>query len=431
MSIHTLKVKSNRFQNKISGGVNNHNGFSLVGGHRNLPYVGQTSLSKSVTRTPFRGNLPMGNGGNNGKFKISICNSGSCCFNDPNIIKKSVGNSKYAIIHKNKWLHSAYPRLITKNFDSQTLSQSDYVKKLSITNSKCTKSILRGLQYFIYTDSFVMVDIPVKEDLDAFMEQRTPFKMGTSFNFSSLQAATNGSVSELPTLEYFSVYFKGYFRANKTGEYQFKIRSDDAACLYINGVLNLNDTAGGAHAADFEILGTPIHMIAGNYYFIELYYKETWGDEVLEFSYAEPNSIVYIYDTRNLYTYFQEIPQDFDSIKTHYIECDSNDRCKQRSYYIGGKKYVSTLYSKDNNKYTTKSSEYQMNELMKKRNLPTPDCKKPFPFIIPNNNKRTNIGSKFVWLKTPQQAIQSNYLPSDWMNCNIYNNAECLYNISI
>jgi hypothetical protein len=430
MSIHTLKVKSNRFQNKISGGINNPNGFSLVGGYRNLPYIGQTSLSKSVTRTPFRGNLPMGHGGSNGEFKISIANSGSCCFNDPNIIKKSVGSSKYAIIHKNKWLHSAYPNLITKNNEMQ--SQSDYINKLKIKNSKCTKNIKRGLQYFIYDDDFFMVDNPIKEDLDAFMEQRTPIASGVSLNFSNLYTSTNGNLSILPTLEYFSVYFKGYFRADKTGTYQFVVNSDDACCIYIDGVLNVNDTIGGAHNSIFEMYGTPISMVAGNYYFIEIYYKQTTDNQDLIVSYIEPGTVDWISDTTNLYTYFQEIPVNYEKTIKGDIDCDNidngNNRCRQRSHYIGGKKYVSTLYSKNNNKYTLKSSEYQSTELMNKRDLPTPDCKKPFPFVIPNNNKRTNIGSKFVWFKTPEEAIQNNYLPSDWMNCNIYKNSKCLYN---
>lgn len=428
MSIHTLKVKSNRFQNKISGGINNPNGFSLVGGHRNLPYVGQTSLSKSVTRTPFRGNLPMGHGGNNGKFKISIVNSGSCCFNDPNIIKKSVGNSKYAIIHKNKWLHSAYPRLITKQVE--ITSQSDYIKKLSINNSKCTQNIDRGLQYFIYSGTFPLVDEPSQDKslLDSFRLSAPLIKMGASLNFSNLYNCTNAGINDI-NLDNFSVYLRGYFRPIKTGQYTFSTVSDDACVVYVNSVLTVNDVALGAnHAADYLVSGQA-NLVAGNYYLIEIYYKESTGEQALSFGYKEPGAIDFIYDTTNLYSYFQELPPTDNKILGE-LNCDNienGDRCRQRSHYIGGKKYVSSLYFKTNKNYAVPSSDYQREQLMKKRDLPTPDCKLPFPFVIPNNNKVSNLGNKYVWFKTPQQAVQSGYLPSDWMNCNIYKNSECLY----
>ena len=60
MSIVALKRNSRRYQATISG--RGHEGFSLVGGHRNIGSVGPTNLAKSVTRTPFRGTAPMGNG---------------------------------------------------------------------------------------------------------------------------------------------------------------------------------------------------------------------------------------------------------------------------------------------------------------------------------------------------------------------------------
>ena len=61
MSIVALKRNSRRFLAPISG--RGHDGFSLVGGHRNIGVVGPTNLAKSVTRTRFRGNAPMGHGG--------------------------------------------------------------------------------------------------------------------------------------------------------------------------------------------------------------------------------------------------------------------------------------------------------------------------------------------------------------------------------
>ena len=80
-------------------------GFSLNGGHRNIGRVGQTNLGRSVTRTPFRGNAPMGNGGSNGKYPIVISNSGSCCTNRSDFIKPSSLNTKGMLARKYKWLN--------------------------------------------------------------------------------------------------------------------------------------------------------------------------------------------------------------------------------------------------------------------------------------------------------------------------------------
>ena len=88
MSINVLKRKSRRFQAPISG--HGKDGFSLVGGYRNIGAVGPTNLGRSVTRTPFRGPIPMGNGGCCGTYQIKIHNSGSCCTNDSSIIKPTV-----------------------------------------------------------------------------------------------------------------------------------------------------------------------------------------------------------------------------------------------------------------------------------------------------------------------------------------------------
>lgn len=137
MSIVALKKKSRRFQANISG--KGKDGFSLVGGYRNIGAVGPTNLAKSVTRTRFRGNAPMGHGGCCGTYKISISNSGSCCTNDPTIIKTTVKNNKGSILKQYKWIHSAYPNFWVKPDDSmpENYSQGIYVKNLTAQYSNC------------------------------------------------------------------------------------------------------------------------------------------------------------------------------------------------------------------------------------------------------------------------------------------------------
>jgi len=99
MSIATLQKKSERFRAPLWISGQGTDGFSLVGGLRNIGSVGTTNLAKSVTRTPFRGTEPMGNGGCCGTYPQNrlngdVANSGSCCTNDPSIIKTTTKNTK-------------------------------------------------------------------------------------------------------------------------------------------------------------------------------------------------------------------------------------------------------------------------------------------------------------------------------------------------
>jgi hypothetical protein len=91
MSIVALKRKSRRFQAPISGRGNK--GFSLQGGRRSQGWVGQGVRGRSLTGTPFRGNYARGSGGLLGKYSQVINNRGSCCTNDPDIVKRSTMNT--------------------------------------------------------------------------------------------------------------------------------------------------------------------------------------------------------------------------------------------------------------------------------------------------------------------------------------------------
>lgn len=127
MSIVAMKRKSERYFKPVSG--QGPNGFSLVGGYRNIGSIGPTNLGKSVTRTPFRGNAPMGHGGCCGQYEISISNSGSCCTNDPNIIKRTTKNTAGMLDNKYKWTKSVYPRYWVQDTSPENNSQSTYISK--------------------------------------------------------------------------------------------------------------------------------------------------------------------------------------------------------------------------------------------------------------------------------------------------------------
>ena len=89
--IQTLKRKTklggNPREDPISGV--GKLGFSLNGTLRNHGGVGCFRMVSNVTRTPFRGTLPMGNGGCCGNYYDVPLNSGNCCTNDSSIVKKS------------------------------------------------------------------------------------------------------------------------------------------------------------------------------------------------------------------------------------------------------------------------------------------------------------------------------------------------------
>lgn len=126
MSIVAMKRNANRYFKPVSG--QGRDGFSLVGGHRNIGAVGPTNLGRSVTRTPFKGALPKGNGGCCGSYQVSIANSGSCCTNDASIIKTTVKNNAGMLDDKYKWTKSVYPRYWVQDTSPENFSQGSYIR---------------------------------------------------------------------------------------------------------------------------------------------------------------------------------------------------------------------------------------------------------------------------------------------------------------
>jgi len=146
MSLQVLKKKSrhNRRFAPISG--RGTDGFSLNGGYRNIGAVGQFRMVSNTTRTPYKGSLPKGNGGNNGKYYNHPLNSGSCCTNDNKIIKKSSLNTAGMIDTKYKWTKSTYPNYWVQEDDNSykiTSDQAQYIRQLT---QKCGKSVFINVQ---------------------------------------------------------------------------------------------------------------------------------------------------------------------------------------------------------------------------------------------------------------------------------------------
>jgi len=95
-----------------------------------------------VTRTPFRGNAPMGHGGTNGKYPVVISNSGSCSTNKSDYIKPSTLNTKGMLARKYKWMNGggtnhhddpAHNPVKPDDNYPENFSQSSYIKSKAST----------------------------------------------------------------------------------------------------------------------------------------------------------------------------------------------------------------------------------------------------------------------------------------------------------
>ena len=146
MSIATLKRKTNSGGNPRNdpiSGVGN-NGFALNGTLRNIGGVGQFRMVSNVTRTPYRGNTPVGWGGNGGAYPVYVFNSGDCCTNDANIIKKSTKNTTAMIDERFKGILSGtYPNTWVKDDENSyriTKTQGQHIAAITNKVGSCNFS---------------------------------------------------------------------------------------------------------------------------------------------------------------------------------------------------------------------------------------------------------------------------------------------------
>lgn len=89
------------------------------------------------------------------------------------------------------------------------------------------------------------------------------------------------------------------------------------------------------------------------------------------------------------------------------VICGAN--CSETTF-VGGKKKSRSTFHKNKHAGAMDAAEYINIHTYRKKCLPTPPCKAPFPFVI--NQRGCNI-----WIKTPEEAIDAGFLPSDWMQC--------------
>ena len=145
MSIVTLKKNSKRFQDKISGKLQ---GFSLNGGYRNQGWIGQDTLGRHISYTPFRGIAPIGHGGTDGHYVINVVQGGSNSSNDHTIIKRSTMNTKGHLFST-----IDYPTSIFNTSCSSNKCKTIWVKKF------CPEQRSQGIYIYEKSQKFVCVVI--------------------------------------------------------------------------------------------------------------------------------------------------------------------------------------------------------------------------------------------------------------------------------
>ena len=126
MSLATLKKKT---ASKYKNNSANLAQFSINGVHRNQGYVGQTSLGRTMLRTPAKGTESQGHGGCCGDYKTNDVQTSSInSTENNNYVKPSVLSTSGMLAKRNRWVNRPDPYGVTKPSDSNNQSTSgDYI----------------------------------------------------------------------------------------------------------------------------------------------------------------------------------------------------------------------------------------------------------------------------------------------------------------
>lgn len=130
MSLVTLKnkVKAQYRNSSVSQPQ-----FSLNGTLRNQGYVGQTSLSRHLIRTPMKGNVIKGHGGCCGKYLVKPVIQPSCTrtLNNSSVVKSSVKNNTGMINTQYRWIRRPQPYTSVKpDVNNNINTQEQYIDRL-------------------------------------------------------------------------------------------------------------------------------------------------------------------------------------------------------------------------------------------------------------------------------------------------------------
>lgn len=131
MSIAVLKKKAEAQYKNCSVNLPQ---FSLNGTHRNQGWVGQTNLSRSLSRTLMKGNVIKGHGGCCGTFLVKpiVQCSATSTTNDNKYIKSSVLGTKGMMDTQYRWIKRPPPFTSVKpDINNNLNSSGQYTTKTS------------------------------------------------------------------------------------------------------------------------------------------------------------------------------------------------------------------------------------------------------------------------------------------------------------
>jgi len=169
MSLATLKKKTaSKYRNNSA----NLQQFSINGVYRNQGYIGQSSLGRTILRTPAKGTESQGHGGKDGNFLEKDVKTSSINSTESNAyVKSSVLSTSGMLAKRNKWAKRPYPYSITNPSDSNNQSTSGdytvYKRKNALTDGLIMKAFTVTFQSVgrvnasgedISTDVSILVD---------------------------------------------------------------------------------------------------------------------------------------------------------------------------------------------------------------------------------------------------------------------------------
>lgn len=191
-----------------------------------------------------------------------------------------------------------------------------YINITGICNEKQFLDISypqQGLKFGIYNGYFDT--FPGYTNKYSFFYSNYPYATGITSNFTNILTSTNNLFTV--SGELISICWWGYFKANKTGTYIFSTTSVNASYLMINGNPIVNN--GGIHTSQ-TITGT-CKLIAGTYYYIQIFYGHSREEYTFSASYTEPGGDN-ISNATELNTYFVA-PGDYNPLYDNWINQNS------------------------------------------------------------------------------------------------------------
>jgi hypothetical protein len=214
MSIATLKRKTEAKYNNMSVGSN---GFSLNGTHRSQGWVGQSMLSRSLPRTPMKGNTPKGNGGCCGTYNKApgIIQSAVTSLNNNNVVKPTSLTTKGMLEERLTPYHdylTVKPDATQNSNNIQEYTENLAKVNISVVDSAaCTSTVKFSNKpsYSIYYRRNLCngLTYPLSKYSPIMTSDQLANKQGATLNCSgnnkpTVQKATNGGVLPGPAASY-------------------------------------------------------------------------------------------------------------------------------------------------------------------------------------------------------------------------------------